>query len=128
MKYNDSITFQYGKFNEISTGESPLPSKPMPISTNYAKGNFTRVFAKKINDNVLVEIKSEQAQNINQTLYKVVYINWVIVGPRENRRVNGVIDPGVSELNKFEIERVQKEEGIDLKKVLPNLLEYWQGH
>ena len=127
MKYNDAIVSEYGKSVDLN-GQSPLPSKPIPSHRDYTNGNFTRVFAKKINDNVLVEIKSEQAQNINQTLYKVVYINWVIVGPRENRSVNGVIDPGVFELNKFEIERVQKEEGIDLKKVLPNLLEYWQGH
>ena len=128
MKYNDDITLQYGKFSEISTGESPLPFKPTPSSKNYTKGNFTRSFAKKINDDILVEIKSEQANKINQDLYKVVYINWVIIGPRENRNINGVIDPGVSDLNRFEIERIQKEAGIDLKKVLHNLLEYWQGH
>jgi hypothetical protein len=128
MKYNDDITLQYGKFSEISTGESPLPFKPTPSSKNYTNGNFTRAFAKKINDDILIEIKSEQANKINQNLYKVVYINWVIIGPRENRSINGVIDPGVSVLYIFEIERVQKEADIDLKKVLHNLLEYWQGH
>lgn len=127
MKYNDTIVGEYGKFVGIS-GESPSPSKPVPSVRDYTKGNFTRSFAKKINDNVLVEIKSEQANKINQDLYKVVYINWVIIGPRENRSINGVIDPGVSDLNRFEIERVQKEADIDLKKVLPNMLEYWQGH
>lgn len=128
MKYNDAIISEYGKFDEVSTGESPLPFKPTPTSKNYTTGNFTRAFAKKINDNVIVEIKSEQANRINQNLYKVVYVNWVIIGPRENRKIDGIIEPGVSELNRFEIERVQTEEGIDLKKVLPNLLEYWQGH
>ena len=127
MKYNDVIVAEYGKFVGIS-GESPLHAKSVPSGKDYIKGNFTRAFAKKINDNVLVEIKSEQANKINQDLYKMVYINWVIVGPRENRNINGVIDPGVSDLNRFEIERVQKEDGIDLKKVLHNLLEYWQGH
>lgn len=127
MKYNDAIVGEYGKFVEIS-GEAPLPTKPVPSGKDYTKGNFTRAFAKKINDNVIVEIKSEQANRINQDLYKVVYINWIIIGPRENRKIDGIIEPGVSELNRFEIERVQTEEGIDLKKVLPNLLEYWQGH
>ena len=127
MKYNDVIVGEYGKFVGIS-GEAPSPSKPVPSNKDYTKGNFTRSFAKKINDDILVVIKSEQANKINQDLYKVVYINWVIIGPRENRKINGIIDPGVSDLNRFEIERVQKESGIDLKKVLPNLLEYWQGH
>ena len=127
MKYNNVIVAEYGKFVGIS-GEAPLHAKPVPSVRDYTKGNFTRSFAKKINDDILVEIKSEQANKINQDLYKVVYINWVIIGPRENRNINGVIDPGVSDLNRFEIERVQKEAGIDLKKVLHNLLEYWQGH
>jgi len=127
MKYNDVIVAEYGKFVGIS-GESPSPSKPVPSVRDYTKGNFTRSFAKKINDNVLVEIKSEQANKINQDLYKVVYINWVIIGPRENRSINGIIDAGVADLNRFEIERVHTEDGIDLKKVLPNMLEYWQGH
>ena len=127
MKYNNFIVAEYGKFSGID-GQFPLPEKPTPSLEHYKKGNFTRAFAKKINDNVIVEIKSEQANRINQDLYTVVYVNWVIIGPRENRKINGIIDPGVSDLNRFEIERVQKEDGIDLKKVLPNLLEYWQGH
>lgn len=127
MKYNDTIVGEYGKFVGIS-GESPLPAKPVPSDKDYTNGNFTRAFAKKTNDDVLVEIKSDQANKINQDLYKVVYINWVIIGPRENLKIDGIVDPGVSDLNRFEIERVQKEAGIDLKKVLPNPLEYWQGH
>ena len=127
MKYNNAIVTEYGNF--LGTmGQPPQQVKPLPVEQDYLNGNLTRAFAKKVNENVVIEIDLEQANRINQDLYKVVYINWVIIGPRENRKIDGIIEPGVSELNRFEIERVQTEEGIDLKKVLPNLLEYWQGH
>ena len=127
MKYNNAIVAEYGNF--LGTmGQPPQQIKPLPVNQDYLNGNFTRTFAKKVNENVVIEINLEQANKLNQDLYNVAYINWVIIGPRENRNINGVIDPGVSDLNRFEIERVQKEDGIDLKKVLHNLLEYWQGH
>jgi len=127
MKYNDAIVAEYGNF--LGTmGQPPQQIKPFPTERDYKNGNFTRAFAKKVNDNVVIEINLEQANKINEDLYKVVYVNWVIIGPRENRNIGGVIDPGVSDLNRFEIQRAQKEDGIDLKKVLHNLLEYWQGH
>jgi hypothetical protein len=41
---------------------------------------------------------------------------------------NGILDKnGVEESNRFEIDRVKKEEGIDLSTTLTNLLEYWRG-
>lgn len=128
MKYNDAITSQYGKFNEISVGESPVPSKPKPTDRDYKKGNFVRVFAKKINDEVVVEIENIQANKLNKSLYKVVYVNWTVSGPKDSRSINGVIEKGVSQLNRFEIDRIRKEEYIDLSGILNNLLEYWQGH
>jgi len=57
-----------------------------------------------------------------------VVIAWKISGPRNDLYNDGIMsNSGVESQNRFEIERVQKENGIDLKKVLPNLLEYWQG-
>ena len=127
MKYNNTIVTEYGNF--LGTmGQPPQQTKPFPTERDYTNGNFMRAFAKKVNENIVIEINPEQSDRLNQDLYKLVYVNWVIIGPRENRSINRVIDPGVSDLNRFEIERVQKEDGIDLKKVLPNLLEYWQGH
>jgi hypothetical protein len=127
MKYNDAIVNEYGNFVGMM-GQSPLQAKPLPTKQDYFKGNFTRVFAKKINDDILVEINSEQYRNINQDLYKIVSINWTISGVRENSYSKGVITTGVSDSNKFEINRALKEDGVDLRKVLPNPLEYWQGH
>ena len=127
MKYNDAIVNEYGNF--VGTmGQSPLQAKPLPTKEDYFKGSFTRVFAKKINDDVLVEINPDQPRNINRDLYKIVSINWAISGVRENSNSKGVITPGVSDLNIFEINRALKEDEVDLRKVLPNPLEYWQGH
>ena len=128
MKYNEVITSEYGKFAEISSGQSPLHEKPKPTDRDYSKGNFVRVFVKKINDDIIIEISNEQANRLNKALYKVVYANWTIIGPRESRSVNGIIEKGVSQLNRFEIDRIRKEEYIDLSGVLTNLLEYWRGH
>jgi hypothetical protein len=127
MKYNDAIVNEYGSFIGMM-GQPPLQAKPLPTKQDYANGSFNRVFAKKINDDILVEIKLEQSGNINRDLYKVISINWVISGVRENSYSKEVITPGVSDSNMFEINRALKEYGVDLRKVLPNPLEYWQGH
>ena len=127
MKYNDAIVNEYGNFLGI-IGQSPLQNKPLPTKQDYFNGSFARVFAKKINDDVLIEINPDQSRNINQDLYKIVSINWTISGVRENSYSKGVITPGVSDSNNFEIDRALKEDGVDLRKVLPNPLEYWQGH
>ena len=127
MKYNDAIVTEYGNFLGIM-GQSPLQAKPLPAKEDYFKGSFTRVFAKKINDDILVEINPYQSRNINQDLYKIVSINWTISGVKENSYSKGVITPGVSDSNNFEINRALKEDGVDLRRVLPNPLEYWQGH
>jgi hypothetical protein len=70
----------------------------------------------------------EQANRLNSELYKVVVAKWTISGPRENRMLNGILEYGVIQSNKYEIERIRKEEDIDLSKALNNPLEYWRGH
>lgn len=127
MKYNDNISSEYGTFLDIN-GESPLPAKPTLTKKDYQNGSIRRAFAKKINDSRIVEISMSQVGSINSNLYQVVTINWTIRGIKENRKVDGVLEYGVANLNKFEIDRATKEEGINLSPVLTNLLEYWQGH
>ena len=108
---------------------APISTKPLPTKYDYTVGIFYRYFAKKINENVLVEIKSEDIQKINASLYTIATVNWKITGPRENKYTNNFIDgTGVIQQNLHEIERVYKEYGVDLKNVLPNPLEYWRGY
>jgi len=126
MKYNENLPVAYGIFSEIY-GKTPVNVRPHPSKDDYTKRKFSRVFARKINDSVLFEISGEQISNINARLYQIIYVSWTITGPRENKYMNGIITPGVQDQNIFEIDRVMKEDGVDLKKVLPNPLEYWQG-
>lgn len=127
MRYNDSLATQYGDFIGVR-GDSPKPNKPLPSKEDYTAGSFTRVFAKKVNEDHILEVDGKQVQKINTNLYQIVFATWTISGPKENRYKNGIITPGVYNQNVFEIDRVMKENGVDLKKVLPNPLEYWQGH
>ena len=127
MKYNEKISSEYGAFFGMS-GESPQPSKPIITKKDYEKGSIRRAFAKKINENKIIEISISQAANINSDLYQVAFVNWTIRGVRENRKINGILEYGVSNLNKLEIDRVTKEEGLNLSPILTNLLEYWQGN
>lgn len=128
MRYNEAIVSEYGTSN-LTGIKSPVPYKNLPSNRDYELGYIVRTFAKKVNENVIMEIEYGNALDINQELYTVVVIQWKISGPREDKyNGNTVVESGVENQNKFEIQRVLKENGIDLKKVLPNPLEYWQGH
>lgn len=127
MKYNENLVNEYGRV-ETFISEAPSPAKPMPSSSDYTNGTFKRAFAKKINDNRIFEISIEQANRLNTDIYIVVTAQWTISGPRETRMVNGILEHGVSQMNRFEIDRIKKEESVDLSGVLTNMLEYWIGH
>lgn len=127
MIYNDKISSEYGRFVELN-GEYPTPYKPMPSKKDYDNGLIMRAFSKRINGNAIMEVNMEQANRLNSELYKVVVARWKISGPRENRMIDGILEYGVSQSNKYEIERIRKEEDIDLSKTLNNPLEYWRGH
>lgn len=128
MKFNENITSEYGRFTEI-VGTSPLPEKPVPAKSDYERGVFTRVFAKKYNQDLIVEVSPEKAGEINSSIYEILYVTWRISGPRNSSYLNNkIVTTGVAEQNNFEMEKILKEKNIDLKKILSNPLEYWQGH
>jgi hypothetical protein len=127
MRYNDAIAFEYGT-SDVTGGYAPVPYKPLPSPKDYDNGYINRTFAKKINENIIMEMDYASTNDINQDLYAIVVMSWKISGPRENiYDGNTIVQNGVATQNKFEIERVKKENGIDLSKALPNLLEYWRG-
>lgn len=129
MKYNEELVSQYGNFAEIKTFSPPVPYKPRPDQNDYKNGYILRAFAKKINEDVITEIQPSLSRQINSTLYAVVSINWRITGPKNVVYVGGVIDnPSVAEQNRFAIDTVKTERGVDLSKVLPNPLEFWRGY
>lgn len=128
MIYNENLKNAYGSFGEIGGITNISKYRPTPNGEDYRTGYISRFFAKKANENVILEIDYNTISSVNTSLYKVVKVDWKISGPKNNVIKNGVIDKtGVMDQNKFEIDRVYKEEDIDLSGVLSNLLEYWKG-
>jgi hypothetical protein len=129
MIYNQTLPSQYGSFPDIGGITDILITKPKPSPEDYNKGYITRVFVKKINENVINEISYANKSSINVNLYKTVQVKWKITGPKNNIYKGNILDKaGVTEQNKFEIDRIRKEDSIDLSGVLNNPLEYWRGN
>lgn len=127
MIYKETLSTAYGIFPELGAPSSISKSKPTPTSSDYAQGYIDRYFLKKINEDLVFEV-SYITTNVNANLYKKVQLKWKIAGPKSNIYKNSILDKnGVEESNRFEIDRVKKEEGVDLSNALPNLLEYWRG-
>jgi hypothetical protein len=128
MIYNNTLPIQYGAFSEIGGSSNVAKNKPTPTAEDYTNGYINRYLVKKVNENFIFEVSYITTQNINTNLYKFVEVKWRISGPKSNVYKNGILDKnGVEESNRFEIDRVKKEEGIDLSTTLTNLLEYWRG-
>lgn len=128
MIFNDTLTKSYGTFEGVPSNVNLIVSKKRPTEEEYKSGYMDRFFAKKTNENKIYEIDYVNSKNISDALYKIVSIKWKISGPKNNILKNGVLDKaGVIEQNRFEIDRIHKEEGVDLSSALPNLLEYWKG-
>lgn len=128
MIYNNTLPSQYGTFTEIGNSSNILKTRPIPTVQDYADGYIKRYFIKKINENSILEVSYLTTSSINANLYKTVEVKWKISGPKNNVYKGSILDKtGVEESNRFEIDRVRKEEGIDLSSTLANLLEYWRG-
>jgi hypothetical protein len=128
MIYNDNLLKSYGAFNEIRGISNLVQTRPSPSDQDYKAGYINRYFAKKVNENRIIEVDYNSTTTINTALYKVVKVAWKITGPRTNVMKNGTMDKaGVVDQNKFEIEKIYKEEDVDLSGVLTNLTEYWRG-
>lgn len=128
MIYNDSIKSSYGRFDEVVNAAKIIKYRPTPTDSDYKSGYINRYFAKKVNENVIWEVEYGTTSTINNALYKVVKLNWKITGPKNNVADASMLKrAGVMEQNRFEIDRIKKEEDVDLTAVLPNLLEYWRG-
>jgi hypothetical protein len=126
MIYNENLSAAYGEFREISNASAFVKYRPIPTQEDYSRGYLVRFFAKKVNENNIIEI---DAGSTNRLLYKVVQVQWKITGPKNNIYKDGILDKaGVIDQNKFEIDRLKKEQDIDLREVLKNPLEYWRGN
>lgn len=129
MIYNDTLKSSYGNFDGVGTFTIMARYRPAPTSQDYDSGYITRYFAKKINENSVIEIKNTTASQNTSPLYKITSIKWKISGQKNNVFSNNIMNnAGVMEQNKSEIDRVMREDEVDLSRTLNNLLEYWRGH
>jgi len=129
MIYNDKLSSEYGKSTSMFFGNVPIEYKLIPTKEQYQSGILVRYFAKKINEDKIIEIDPSKLAGLDKNLYAVVSLTWKISGLKEKKIVNGIIQKSsVSENNAAEINRVKIETGIDLSFVLSNLIEYWRGH
>lgn len=129
MIYNDKISVEYGSSNLFQFGEYPVQYRPVPSKQNMDTGVLVRSFAKKANEDKIVEVNPAQVSVIDRTMYSIVFVNWKIAGSKYQQTENGIITKtSVIDSNNSEIERVRTESGIDLSRVLTNPLEYWRGY
>lgn len=128
MRYNETISNEYGPSPTPAKTDSPIPYKPRPVPIDYTRGYITRLFVKRVNDMRIIEVQPEKARTLNQYLYTKVSINWKITGPQTNH-ISGdiLVNTGVTESNRDEIYRVKAETGIDLSHNLSDILEFWSG-
>jgi len=128
MIYNDTLKNSYGEFDGVGTLTIMARYKPAPTSKDYENGYIVRYFAKKINENLVIEIKNTTASQNTSPLYKITSIKWKISGQKHDVFLNGIMNnAGVMDQNRSEIDRVIREDEVDLSRTLNNLLEYWQG-
>jgi hypothetical protein len=111
-KRNSPSTTQIPQPNTIpSTTElgSLNPYYPVPLDSDYARGYFTRYFAKQLTgQNFILEISENDWANINNGLtqqdfvaYEVTSILWQLTGPLKDTRVSQYqVKGGVFDTNK----------------------------
>jgi hypothetical protein len=129
MIYNDKLVSEYGNTSVIFTGNPPMEYNPVPTKEQYRSGILVRYFAKKINEDKIIEIDPAKIYGLDKNLYVIVNLTWKISGSKEKKIVNGIVEKSsVSENNAAEINRVKIETGVDLSFVLSNLVEYWRGY
>jgi hypothetical protein len=129
MIYNDKLSSEYGESTSMFFGNVPTEYKPIPTKEQYQSGILIRYFAKKINENKIIEIDPAKISGLDKNLYVTVNLTWKISGSKEKKIINGIIEKSsVSENNAAEINRVKIETNVDLLPVLSNLVEYWRGY
>lgn len=86
-----------------------VPYYPVPLESDYARGYFTRYFAKQlVGQNFILEVSEGDWANINNGLtqqdfvaYEVTSMLWQLTGPLNNRRISQYqVQGGVFDTNK----------------------------
>jgi len=84
----------YNSLKGIDVNESPkqIPTYtyPQPTEKDYKSGLFYRYFAKRINQNIYIEINKSQYDSLIKPSYKVFKIEWTLSGssPQQVSNIN----------------------------------------
>ena len=83
---------RYNAFKKVDITKSfllPIYQKPSPTNNDYSLGNFTRYFAKKINELLYIEISKnifDELQNKNTqysySSYLIFNLTWTLIGDK----------------------------------------------
>lgn len=94
-----------------------------PTDDQYSLPFVRRYFAKKINDNEIIEVDGENYKMLSGLIYTLLSIKWKISGSVNTVTQNNIVtSEGVVEFNSQQVRTAEKTmPGIS--KRLPNLLE-----
>ena len=132
VEYTDTTTSVY-KYNKLKpnikvTHKSIQPYQVIVSATDYKTGYITRYFAKKQNENLIIEVNASQyadwdSAKIDNVLYDMIQIKWWVSGNIND--ISGVVNvPGVKTKNKQAVQSAEiKMPGISLK--LSNYTQYY---
>lgn len=132
VEYQDttSLLYRYKQLNTIRINSNSFTNYLVELKYNdYIIGHIDRYFIKKLNDGVITEISKltydeYNGSKIDQNLYKVINVKWVIAGPPETIIINGITKIGVDEQNRSTLITAERKlPGIATK--LNNLLEFY---
>jgi hypothetical protein len=85
-----------------------------PQGDDYEELYVNRYFIKKINDDDIIEVSSENYKTISGVLYSLVCIKWKISGPKTTIIKNGIVTTeGVIEFN--------RKQTLDSEKTMPGI-------
>ena len=109
-----------------------LKSKPIiPSEDDYLNGYVTRYFARQANspESSIIEIDSKSYTKLigdDTGFYKVIELDWKLVGDLNTKLINGIKHIGVLDANQNSINEAEKElPGINM--VLDNLIKYYKA-
>jgi hypothetical protein len=90
---------------------------PKPTEDDYIQGTFRRYFLQDVRNGEIKEINSETYKSIaDKGYYRRTKLEWNLLGPSEDEKVNGYIYPGAIARNRDVV--------IQAEEVIPGMTEF----
>jgi len=134
---DDKLFVEYTIINKQNKRENlylstltPKSYKPSPTEKDYKKGWIYRYFCVKRNEKNIIEIDAKQFEHagnrgINQSLYLLFRIKWVITGKQTDKYIPGTTYRIVKSVSTQNSEEIKKHAGLsDKLKILDEFAIY----